>query len=215
MTTLKQTKKSHIKLLYQMMYDIHQIFTKNDITYWTDGGTFLGSVRHKGIIPWDDDLDIAVLNNDFKKIKKIEKSLNKCGYKLIKHWLGYKISYKNRKNIKDFDYSFPFLDIISYKKYDKKIVPSLKDVRDIWPKAYFITEDLFPLKKYKFGDFYINGPKLYNEYFSRLYEKNWNKIAYRQYDHQNEEIIETIKVKLTKKMKEPAKPTKVKNRKCI
>ena len=42
-----------------------------------------------------------------------------------------------------------------------------------------------------------------------------NEVAYRQYDHKNEEVVESIKVKLTPKMKQPAKPIKTKNRKCV
>ena len=47
------------------------------------------------------------------------------------------------------------------------------------------------------------------------YGKDWNEVAYRQYDHKNEEEVESIKVKLTPKMKQPAKPIKTKNRKCV
>jgi phosphorylcholine metabolism protein LicD/GR25 family glycosyltransferase involved in LPS biosynthesis len=216
MVKLKETKPAIIKLLYQMMFDIHQILVNNGIKYWVDGGTLLGAVRHQGIIPWDDDLDIGLLSKDYRKLKEIEKDFNKCGYRLVKHWLGYKICYKNRKNIPDFDYSFPFMDIVSYKKEGEKIIPSLKTVRESWPNGYFEVKDTFPLVEYEFGDINVLGPKNSKPYLNRMYGKDWKKVAYRQYDHQKEEEVESIKVKLSSNMLKAAKPyNQIKNRNCV
>lgn len=53
------------------MKDTHEILTHNNINYWIIGGTLLGAVRHKGVIPFDDDLDIGVDRKDEIKLQKL------------------------------------------------------------------------------------------------------------------------------------------------
>lgn len=60
-------------IMFEILKEVDKICSKHNINYWLDSGTLLGAKRHKGFIPWDDDLDIGMLRDDFERFKKIAK----------------------------------------------------------------------------------------------------------------------------------------------
>ncbi len=64
-------KKAQARML-TMLTIIDAVCLKNGIDYWLDRGTLLGTMRHKGFIPWDDDIDIAMPRSSFNKFLQLD-----------------------------------------------------------------------------------------------------------------------------------------------
>lgn len=57
--------------MLELVLEIDAICRKHDIVYYLSGGSVLGAVRHKGFIPWDDDIDIMMTRQAFAKFQEV------------------------------------------------------------------------------------------------------------------------------------------------
>ena len=95
---LRQMTEEEIKELrsvfLQTYLDLADCCKRNGLTVMLLGGSCLGAVRHKGYIPWDDDLDVAMTRKDFERLKEIfDKEM---GDKYILSSPNYKGNARNR-----------------------------------------------------------------------------------------------------------------------
>lgn len=196
---VKILRPEYVLALYQMMKDIHDVLEFLKIPYWIDGGTLLGAVRHGGIIPWDDDLDIQI-PQEYQDVysKKAVPLLEKLGY-----------VFNGDFKILTSDTLFKTLHLENPPSCDVFIAKKINGRLDIgWPHAIKI-EDHLPLKHYQFGDLKVWGCANPTPYLNDLYGKNWNVQAWRGYDHYSKtegEKSSMVPFVVDKKLSKPAEP---------
>jgi lipopolysaccharide cholinephosphotransferase len=74
------------QVMLSLLREFDKVCKQYGLCYWIDHGTLLGAVRHKGFIPWDDDLDVTMPREDYEKFIVIaEKELPESTFLQIKH----------------------------------------------------------------------------------------------------------------------------------
>ena len=85
--------RTHQKELAELLKVFADICKEHDIQWWLCSGTLLGAARHKGFIPWDDDIDVAMMKRDYWKLRKVMQGRKESKYFL--HTMENDIEYKN------------------------------------------------------------------------------------------------------------------------
>lgn len=172
--------------IYDILDIIHKLFTKYNITYWTIGGTCLGAIRHKKIIPWDDDADIGSFVDDMSKIINLKEELLENGYNICEFFAGYKIFKINGSNIPNYQWKFPFCDIFIYKMENNVYKSISKTAQEYWINDYYKYDEIYPIRTIKFNNIYVNIMNKSYSYLDRNFGNTWAIKGYEQYDHQLE-----------------------------
>lgn len=77
-------RRTQLRLL-EMLKFFDSVCKQHNIKYWLSSGSLLGAVRHGAFIPWDDDLDVEMLEEDYKKMCKVFEGLQHDDFVLQNH----------------------------------------------------------------------------------------------------------------------------------
>lgn len=171
---------------YKYTHVIIELLEKHNVEYIAYAGTLLGAVRHEGFIPWDDDIDIMVPENQKQKLVAAMSDLTNYGvkpgrvhsfdeglYQIVPDsdiffegikpcYLGFDIFIGTIETLDGVDY-YHFKSPIFYKAFNNNRLP---------------VEDYYPLKRYQFGPISMWGPAKIDRYFENC-GYNLNEITIR------------------------------------
>ncbi len=174
---------------YDIIQDINkliketvQLFNKNNLTYWSTGGTLMGALRDKGAVPWDDDGDLCLMDYDLNKFLEMKQQFDKIniGMVIADNSKFYKLFFKNGTNT-SYDFKIPFIDIFfNIKEAENVYTKDLKTNSSLktgyFGNDYFKYKDLWPFKLYQYEDFQVNIPNNPFEYLNRAFPK-WQTMG--------------------------------------
>ena len=136
---LERLKKTEMEVLAAFI----EICEKHDLPYFLNGGTAIGAVRHQGFIPWDDDMDVGMLRDDYEKFlqvapKEMEGKFELMNAEINKDCPGYtmRMCKVGTKHITDEHSKYPTtfgirIDIFPYDNVPEDPKLRKKQLRDI------------------------------------------------------------------------------------
>ena len=134
-------------LCIELLNFVDNICNKYNLEYWLDHGSILGAIRHGGFIPWDDDIDIGMMRNDYNKFIEI--------------------IFKEIKNNGLTDY----LTVIRDKESKKNWINTFTQIMFLYDNRIFAGIDIFPY------DYISNPKENFREVFTKQRDMHYELIV--------------------------------------
>ncbi|PCH52315.1 MAG: hypothetical protein COC20_03670 [Cellvibrionales bacterium] len=181
------------ELAIKHLRDIDDILFAEGVDYCVMFGTLLGLLRHNGLIPWDDDLDIIIFDTG-KFEEKCRQQLETKGYVVhddirtfngVDKHCGYRIHAEQGLDIPGQSWKFPWLGV-----WEPTIVKSSSGggtMTLLTEEFIYAVDDFFPLERRAFLDFTVSTPRLSKQILKQYYGNDCmevcmlHKLDHRQY----------------------------------
>lgn len=149
------------QVIVETLKDFHNFCEEHDLTYHLGGGTLLGAIRHKGIIPWDDDIDVDMPREDYERfIELADKFPNNYSVKHAKL---------------DEDYVYAFVKIYSPKFQVTEFFGEKNYTNGAWIDVFPMDGVINNMKLRRLHFFFVNKLHSLFQLKSRGYQKPRNK----------------------------------------
>jgi lipopolysaccharide cholinephosphotransferase len=192
-----KTAPQKIDQIYDLLKIFDALCRKHGINYFVQGGTLLGAIRHDGIIPWDDDADVGIMDCDEEKVKNLQSELKEqgvifaSGKKGIDHFIQLRFDpkiIKEKYKAKESDAGN--LDIFVYERTgDGKVQFSSPFFRAAFPRDFFFENEVTEIVDYPFGPnskaFPVRGIRRGTDYLKRFFGSDCLEFGIQTHEHLN------------------------------
>ena len=168
-------------LLMDTLEALSGALTKANITYFLYSGTLLGSWRHHGLVPWDDDVDIAV---DFTRQRELRRALDTLEPKFTyteRGTVSWKFYAEAADEIDGYSWRWPFVDVFFFDASSTQVL----DHDPFFARDFFYPRAwVFPLVLRPFGKLMLPAPRRTKGVLDVTYNLQECKISH--YSHRRE-----------------------------
>ena len=151
--TVTTSRKKIWAIELDLLKEFDRVCKKHGLTYYVIAGSALGAARHHGFIPWDDDIDVAMVRSEYEKLCEIGPSEFDTPYFFQTHYTDFGAMWGHAKLRNGFTTCISGLDI----NYKRSINQGI--FLDIFPMDNVIDDEKLFEKQKKWADFYRRNAK--------------------------------------------------------
>lgn len=165
---LTYSPPEHKGYLYYVTKVVDHVFHQHGIAYWMDGGTLIGALRHKSLIPWDLDVDTVIKTEDFEKLISLESEFAKYGFYTHRMCHDSVVRIYKKIYINGVLWEVILEVLTAYDDHGVRRLDYTRHFND-YVNAYWLPEELVSIERVKCGPIHFDIAKGSLAYLKRYY----------------------------------------------